>query len=42
LIPVFGIGTKQERRKKQGDQIKNTSMWMPGSGQQVKAEKLKT
>jgi hypothetical protein len=32
LIPVFGIGTKQERRKKQTNRIGNTSMWMPGSG----------
>jgi hypothetical protein len=42
LIPVFGIGSDQERRKKRkkAGQIGKTSIWMPGSGRRAQARNV--
>jgi hypothetical protein len=48
LIPVFGIGNAKEtaetvlQTNHAASQIRPHSIWMPESGHQVKAEKLKT
>jgi hypothetical protein len=38
LIPVFGIGrNKSAVRSEKVSQIRNTSIWMPGSGRRAQA-----